>query len=118
MVADEPSEEETDDTDEVEDIDEDKVLESEIEPPKQAEESDEDKEDEEEISNDPELLALQEQEKELQLMLKKLEDELRTERKSLTQTKDKLSESGKTGFFIIQAKVSLYLCVYVNVYVL
>ena len=63
----------------------------------------------EEEPTDPELIALIEQEKEVKAAFKKLEDELRSERFALRKTKDKLSESGKTGFFIIQAQVNEFL---------
>ena len=70
---------------------------------------DDDEEVEEEEATDPELIALIEQEKEVKAAFKKLEDELRSERFALRKTKDKLSESGKTGFFIIQAQVNEFL---------
>jgi len=49
--------------------------------------------------------AIKNREDELRKELKELEDALRHERRELLRTKDKVSESGKTGFFMVQAQV-------------
>ena len=54
-------------------------------------------------------MAIKEREEELAKKLSDLEGKLRTERVSTMKTKDKLSESGKTGFFMVQAQVAEFL---------
>ena len=53
-------------------------------------------------------LAIANKEAKLRDEVQKLEDILRTERLNLSKVKDKISESGKTGFYIIQAQVNDY----------
>ena len=53
-------------------------------------------------------LAIANKEAQLRDEVQKLEDILRTERLNLSKVKDKISESGKTGFYIIQAQVNDY----------
>jgi len=48
-------------------------------------------------------------ESELHTELASLENLLRTERLNLARVKDKVSESGKSGFFMVQAKVNDFL---------
>lgn len=45
----------------------------------------------------------------LNLQVAELESKIRSERILLTKTKDKLAESGKTGFFMVQAQVNDFL---------
>eukprot|EP01038_Epipyxis_sp_PR26KG_P006637 gene6637-9111_t len=60
-------------------------------------------------STDPIKEATIAYEKSLQLEVNKLESILRTERVQLTKLKDKASESGKNGYFIVQAQVNDFL---------
>ena len=53
--------------------------------------------------------AIKEREEELTKKLAELEGKLRTERINTMKVKDKLSESGKTGFFMVQAQVAEFL---------
>lgn len=53
--------------------------------------------------------AIKEREEELTKQLADLEGKLRTERVNTMKVKDKLSESGKTGFFMVQAQVAEFL---------
>ena len=55
---------------------------------------------------DPIKLAIEQKENELQSQLNILEQTLRSERLIQSNLKDKLSESGKMGFYMIQAKVT------------
>ncbi len=93
------------------------VLESEVmetpETEEEAEEAsgegDESEEAEEEPEESPLDKAIKEKESELAKELADIEGKLRTERLSTMKTKDKLSESGKTGFFMVQAQVAEFL---------
>ena len=70
-------------------------------------------EQEEEQKEEPEPTPLEkaiaEKEAELQKKLIDLEAKLRAERISSSKIKDRLSESGKTGFFMVQAQVAEFL---------
>lgn len=57
-------------------------------------------------SIDPVTQAIADFEKVLTEELQHLEVTLRSERASLTKVRDKMSESGKNGFFIVQAQVN------------
>ncbi|KAJ1416961.1 hypothetical protein B484DRAFT_454125 [Ochromonadaceae sp. CCMP2298] len=73
------------------------------------EEEEEEKEEEAEMeieAVDPVKEAIREREMALAAELSLLDGQLRTERKSLTTLRDKISESGKNGYFIVQAQVS------------
>ena len=54
-------------------------------------------------------LKIQAKEAELRKVLSNLENEVAFQRRSLSTAKDKVSESGKTGFFIVQAQVAEFL---------
>jgi hypothetical protein len=69
-------------------------------------ESDEGDEEKEAIEEDPELVALKKQQKELEDKLAAAENQLRAERRSLVNLKDQASESGKGGYFMVQAQVA------------
>lgn len=56
--------------------------------------------------NSSEYASLSDNEQTLQLSIKNLEETLRIERLRLAKLKDKKSESGKMGFFMIQAQVN------------
>ena len=58
---------------------------------------------------DPLQAAILLKEAELSRKLKDLEIYLRSERSSLSRTKDRVSESGKNGYFIVQAQVAEFL---------
>ena len=72
------------------------------------EEEDEEEEIPEEEMSETER-AVKAEEERLTQELKSLEDKLRAERRELIKVKDKISESGKTGFFMVQAQVSEFL---------
>lgn len=55
---------------------------------------------------DPTAKLIAEMESKLTLELELLQDSLVVERKNIARTKDKISESGKNGFFIVQAQVN------------
>eukprot|EP01041_Mallomonas_annulata_P011736 gene11736-24616_t len=65
--------------------------------------------EEEEILTDPRTAATQAYEKELSAQVKEFETLLRSERLLSSRVKDKLSESGKAGYFIVQAQVNDFL---------
>lgn len=58
---------------------------------------------------DPVEEAIRQQTQELNLQVSELEAKIRTERILLTKSKDKLAESGKNGFFMVQAQVNDFL---------
>ena len=58
---------------------------------------------------DPREQAIKDIEKKLQLEVETLENILKSERQLLSKTRDKLTESGKTGFFMVQAQVNEFL---------
>jgi molecular chaperone GrpE len=58
---------------------------------------------------DPETIARKKFEEQLQSELSKAEILLRNERIQLSKTRDKISESGKNGFFLVKAKVNDFL---------
>ena len=66
---------------------------------------------------DPIAKATADYENKLQLQIESLENILRSERIKLSRAKDKVSESGKNGYFIIQAQVNDFMvkCLYLNV---
>lgn len=55
---------------------------------------------------DPQQQAIANYEQKLAKDLENLERKLRTERQSLSKLRDKISESGKNGYFIVQAQVN------------
>jgi hypothetical protein len=55
---------------------------------------------------DPRLEAIKLKESQLAKTVVELESTLRSERILLAKSKDKLSETGKTGFFMVQAQVA------------
>ena len=60
------------------------------------------------VTVDPFIQAVALKEEKLMQELQSLESELRAERATLTRLKDKMSESGKNGYFIVQAQVNDY----------
>jgi molecular chaperone GrpE (heat shock protein) len=64
---------------------------------------------EEKVPEDPEVKLLKEMETKLQSEISQLESQLRMERLSLSKVKDQVSESGKNGFFMVQAQVANFL---------
>jgi len=94
---------------------EEEVMESEVMESEELEEESTEGEDEGKgrKEGEPELSetekAVKACEEELAKELRALEEKLCQERRSLSRTKDKVSESGKPGFFMIQAKVSEFL---------
>lgn len=58
---------------------------------------------------DPKEEARKELEAKLQIELTKLEETLRTKRLSLNRAKNRLSESGARGYYLVQAQVNEYL---------
>lgn len=58
---------------------------------------------------DPKEEARKELEVKLQTELTKLEETLRTKRLSLNRAKNRLSESGARGYYLVQAQVNEYL---------
>lgn len=61
------------------------------------------------IEEDPHAKAIKEYEDKLLAEISSLETILRGERSNLARIKDKVSESGKAGFFMIQAQVNDFL---------
>jgi hypothetical protein len=61
-------------------------------------------------------MAIEEKEKELKKQIEETEKLLRKERVSNMRVKDKISESGKTGFFIVQAQVAEFLVSSLNLH--
>lgn len=58
---------------------------------------------------DPMAILIKKKEEELSAQVKALETELRNERNALIRLRDRMSESGKNGYFIQQAKVADFL---------
>lgn len=58
---------------------------------------------------DPQIEAIEKYEKVLKQQVELLENTLRSERFSASKAKDKLSESGKAGYFMVQAQVNDFL---------
>lgn len=61
------------------------------------------------IENDPQMQLIKLKIDALNLQISQIESLVSFERSSLTKSKDKVSESGKTGFFIVQAQVNDFL---------
>jgi hypothetical protein len=55
---------------------------------------------------DPEVLAVEQQEEGLKEELSSIDETLRNQRLRLAKLRDRISESGKNGFFIVQAQVN------------
>eukprot|EP00607_Mallomonas_marina_P004208 CAMPEP_0182428068 /NCGR_PEP_ID=MMETSP1167-20130531/20994_1 /TAXON_ID=2988 /ORGANISM="Mallomonas Sp, Strain CCMP3275" /LENGTH=241 /DNA_ID=CAMNT_0024610719 /DNA_START=222 /DNA_END=947 /DNA_ORIENTATION=+ len=66
-------------------------------------------ETEEEVEVDPKIEAIKQYTNQLRNEVKQLETFVRSERLLSAKTKDKLSESGKAGYFIVQAQVNDFL---------
>jgi molecular chaperone GrpE (heat shock protein) len=64
---------------------------------------------EEKVPEDPDVKLLKEMETKLQSEISQLESQLRMERLNLSKVKDQVSESGKNGFFMVQAQVANFL---------
>jgi molecular chaperone GrpE (heat shock protein) len=96
MVADEVEDSSVESTEEVESADDEEA----------SEEGASEDEEKEEVAHDPHAEAIKALEKELQSELTSLEAVLKAERLSLSRTRDRVSESGKNGFFIVQAQVA------------
>lgn len=60
------------------------------------------------VELDPYSVAVKDLEAQLKIDISLLEASLKSDRNSLSKTKDKASESGKNGYFIVQAKVAEY----------
>lgn len=60
-------------------------------------------------AEDPETAARKKIEQQLRYELSKAEGLLRNERIQLSKTRDKISESGKNGFFLVKAQVNDFL---------
>jgi molecular chaperone GrpE (heat shock protein) len=60
------------------------------------------------VELDPYAVAVKDLEAQLKIDISLLEATLKSDRNSLSKTKDKASESGKNGYFIVQAKVAEY----------
>ena len=58
------------------------------------------------VELDPYSVAVKDLESQLKNEITMLETSLKSDRNSLSKTKDKASESGKNGYFIVQAKVA------------
>ena len=58
------------------------------------------------VAIDPLQQAIKEKETELAKVVAELESSLRSERILLAKTRDRLSETGKTGYFMVQAQVA------------
>ena len=61
------------------------------------------------VAVDPKAEAIKQAEQALQTQLDVLENTLRSERLMLSKIKNKVSESGKNGYFIVQAQVNEFL---------
>eukprot|EP01039_Chlorochromonas_danica_P008287 gene8287-9137_t len=61
------------------------------------------------VEEDPKQIAIAKKEKSLRIELETLEDAIRRDRLELITLKDRLSESGKKGFFLVQAQVNDFL---------
>ena len=70
---------------------------------------DDEVQDEPAEEEDPLVKAIKEREAKLTAEVAQLEAQLRTERANLAKLKDQVSESGKNGYFIVQAQVAEFL---------
>lgn len=58
------------------------------------------------VASDPRAEAIKLKEAELAKVVAELENTLRYERMQLAKARDRLSETGKTGYFMVQAQVA------------